>query len=81
MEIDPPTTDLLLEDLEYEDVNNGGVMLVEDSKERDQENTPPPVLPHQDTLHLAPVFWSLIPIEDLAPMAPVVEVVDIDAEG
>jgi hypothetical protein len=73
MEIDPPLTDLTSKDLDYQDVDDGGVMLVEDSKEeRDQENIAPVCL---DTPHSAPIIWSLILIKDLAPLAPAVEVV------
>jgi hypothetical protein len=34
-----------------------------------------------DTPHLAPIVRSLILIEDLAPVAPAIKVVDVDAEG
>jgi hypothetical protein len=81
MEIDPPLIDLSLGDSEYADVNDGGIMLVEDLEDKkEQENIPPPVL-HQDTPHPAPVFHSLIPIKDPVPVAPAVEVVDVDADG
>jgi hypothetical protein len=82
MEIDPLLTDLTLEeDLDYQDMDDGGAILVEDlEKEREQENIPPLVI-RMDTPHLAPVFQSLIPIEVPAPVAPAVEVVDVDAEG
>jgi hypothetical protein len=81
MESSPSPTDLTSEDSEHADVNDGGAMMVEDSKdERENIPPPPPILPHQDTPHPAPVFCSLIPIEDPAP-TPAVEVVDVDAEG
>jgi hypothetical protein len=72
MEINPPLMDLMLEDLEYQDVDDGGAMLVEDLEdERDQENivpipVPPPVI-WVDTPHLV-VLQELIPIEDPAPV-------------
>jgi hypothetical protein len=68
MEQDPPSVDLTSEDLEYQDVDDSGAMMVEDSEdERDQENVPPPVL-HVDTPHSAPV-------------APAIEVVNVNVEG
>ena len=82
MEIDPPVMDLFGEDdstdSEYADVDDGGVMLVDDSEdERDQENVvpipiPPPVL-RIDTPHPPAILWELIPIEEPAPV-PAVEV-------
>ena len=50
MEIDPPTMDLTSEVSDYQDVDDGGEMLVEDSEdERDKENiapilAPPPII-------------------------------------
>jgi hypothetical protein len=46
MEIDPPRTDLTLENLDYQEFDDGGVMLVEDLEdEEDQENVAPiPIL-------------------------------------
>jgi hypothetical protein len=75
------TSTNLMSDDEYADVDDGGAMMVEDSED-EWENVPPPppVLPCQDTPHPAPVFRSLIPIEDLAP-TPAVGVVGVDAEG
>jgi hypothetical protein len=56
MEINPPLMDLMLEDLEYQDVDDGGAMLVEDLEdERDQEN----IVPIQFLLLL---FGSTLPI-------------------
>jgi hypothetical protein len=50
MKINPPLTDL--EDLDYQSVDDGGAMLVEDSKdERDQENI---ASVHLDTPHPIP---------------------------
>jgi hypothetical protein len=74
IKIEPPMTDLMSEDSDYQDVDNGGAMLVEDlEEEMEQENISPPVLHCQ--------VRSLIPIEDPAPLAPVVEVVDFDTKG
>jgi hypothetical protein len=67
METAPSLMDLTSEDLDYQDVDDRGAMMVEDSKD-EQKNIPPPVLPHQDTPHPAPVVVA-------------VEVVDVDAEG
>jgi hypothetical protein len=76
-------TNLTLDDSDsdYTNVNDGGAMMVEDSED-ERENVPPlsPILPRRDTPHPAPVFCSLIPIEDPVP-TPAVEVVDVDAEG
>jgi hypothetical protein len=82
MELDPPfinlMTDDLLIDAEFQDVDEGGAMMEEDSEdERDQENVPPPVI-QVDTPYPAPVVWSLIPIENPAPVTPAVKVT---AEG
>jgi hypothetical protein len=82
MEVDPPLVDLTSEglmDSEYQNMDDGGAMLVEDSED-EQENIPPPVV-QVDTPHLAPIVQSLIPIKDPAPVAPAVKVVDADAEG
>jgi hypothetical protein len=66
MEQDPSSVDLTLDDSDYQDVDDGGAMLVEDLEDkRDQENVPPPVLPCQDTVrNIAPftcfsLFFSL----------------------
>jgi hypothetical protein len=76
MEIDPPLTDLTSDDsstdLEYQDVDDRGVMLVEDSED-ERENMPPPVAIQVNTPHLV-VLQELIPIEELAPVAPAIEV-------
>jgi hypothetical protein len=82
MEIDPSVTDLSgdddLTDSEYADVDDGGVMLVDDlEEERDQENVvpipiPPPVI-RLDTPRPPTILWELIPIEAPAPV-PTVEV-------
>jgi hypothetical protein len=81
MEALPTPTDLMSEDSEYADVDDGGAMMVEDSEdERENVPPPPPILPRQDTPHLAPVLQTLIPIDPLAP-TPAVEMVDSDAEG
>jgi hypothetical protein len=82
MEIDPPVTDLSGDDdstdSEYADVDDGGVMLVDDSEEeRDQEKVvpipiPPPVI-RIDTPRPPTVLRELIPIEAPAP-EPAVEV-------
>ena len=78
MEIDPPLTDLTSEDSDYQDIDDGGVMLVEDLEdERDQENEvplpiPPPII-HLTTPH-PPVLWELIPIDNPAPLVPGVDV-------
>ena len=82
MEIDPPVTDLSGDDdstdSEYTDVDDGGAMLVDDTKEeRDQENVvpipiPPPAI-HLDTPRPPTILWELIPIEAPAPI-PAVEV-------
>jgi hypothetical protein len=82
MEIDPPVTDLLGEDStdsEYVDVDDGGAMLVDDSKdERDQENVVPiPVAPpviRIDTPRPPTVLRELIPIKEPAPVVLAVEV-------
>jgi hypothetical protein len=64
-----------------DNVDDGGAMMVEDSEdERENIPPPPPFLSHQDAPHPAPIFHSLILIEDPAP-TPAVEVVDVDAEG
>jgi hypothetical protein len=60
MEIDPPLTDLTSEedstDLEYQDVDDGNVMLVEDSEDQ-RENMPPlPSIIQTTTHHLAPIL-------------------------
>jgi hypothetical protein len=78
METDTPAIDFMSEDSDYQDVDNGGVMLVEDSED-EQENVPP--ILHQDTPHPAPIVRSLILIKDLAPLALAVEVVDINEGG
>ena len=77
MEIDPPVTDLSGDDLtdsEYADVDDGGVMMVEDSED-ERENMAPPLPPvvRLATPHLAPVLRALIPIKDPAPLYPGVE--------
>jgi hypothetical protein len=78
MEIDPPVTDLSEEDLtdsEYADMDDGGAMLVEDSEEeRENMALPPPPVIWVSTPHPAPVLRELIPIKDLAPLAPGIEV-------
>ena len=46
MEIDPSLMDLTSEDSNYQDVDDGGAMLVEDLEdERDQENKVPIPIP------------------------------------
>ena len=82
MEIDPPVTDLSGDndstDSEYADVDDGGAMLVDDSKEeRDQENVvpipiPPPAV-RLDTPRPPTILQELIPIDAPAPV-PAVEV-------
>jgi hypothetical protein len=85
MEIDPPVTNLSEGELEYEDMDDGGVMLVEDSEdERDQENVAPILIPapHFVTPFPSVAFQSLILIEDLAPwFATPVPSVEDNAEG
>jgi hypothetical protein len=76
MEIDPPVMDLLedLMDSEYADVDDGGVMLVEDlEEERENMAPPPPPIIRVVTPHPAPVLRELILIEDPAPLYPGVE--------
>jgi hypothetical protein len=76
MEIDPPITDLLegdSTDSEYADVDDSGVMLVEDSEEERENMAPPPPIIRTATPHPAPVLRELIPIEDLHPTLPSAE--------
>jgi hypothetical protein len=82
MEIDPPVTDLSGDDStdsEYVDVDDGGVMLVDDSEdEENQENVvpipvPPPVI-RINTPCPPNVLQELIPIEEPAPVVLAVEV-------
>jgi hypothetical protein len=62
-------------DSEYADVDDGEVMMVEDSEdERENMAPPPPPIIRVATPHLAPVLRELIPIEDPAPLFPGVEV-------
>jgi hypothetical protein len=77
MEIDPPITDLSDDstDSEYADMDDGGAMMVEDSEEeRENMALPLPPVIRCATPHPAPVLRELIPIEDLAPVHPGVEV-------
>jgi hypothetical protein len=78
MEINPPVTDLSGDDStdsEYTDVDDGGVMMVEDSEdERENMGPPPPPAIRTATPHPAPVLRELIPIEEPAPLYPGVEV-------
>ena len=74
MEIDPPWTDLTSENSNYQNVDDGGMMLVEDSEdEREQENKVPIPIP-PPIIHVAtprpPVLQELIPIDNPAPLAP-----------
>jgi hypothetical protein len=67
MEIDPPVTDFSGDnstDSEYADVDDGGVMMVEDSED-ERENMAPPLPPvvRLATPHPAPVLQVLIPIK------------------
>jgi hypothetical protein len=73
MEMAPSPTDLMSENSDYQDVDHRGVMLVEDSED-EQENIPPLVLVHQNTPHPVSLVQSLIPIEDPAPITPVVDI-------
>jgi hypothetical protein len=76
MEAAPTPTNLTLEE-EYADVNDGGVMMVEDSEDERENMPPPPMVIRTATPHPAPVLRELIPIENPAP-TPAIEV---DAEG
>jgi hypothetical protein len=85
MEADPPVTDLSREDnltdSEHADVDDGGVMLVEDSEdERENMPLPPPPVIQTATPHPAPVLWELIPIEEPAPLYSGVELEGEDVE-
>jgi hypothetical protein len=63
MEMALTPMDLTSDDSDYVDVDDRGVIMVEDSEdERDQENIPPPILPCQDTPHPAPVCQEHYPI-------------------
>ena len=78
MEVDPPVTDLAREDnstdSEYTDVDDGGVMLVEDSED-ERENMPlPPPMVWAATPHPAPVLRELILIKEPAPLNPGVNI-------
>jgi hypothetical protein len=83
MEIDPPLTDLTsnedLTDLEYQDMDDGGAMLVEDLED-ERENMPPPSFIRTTTPHPAPVLRELILIEEPAPVTPAVEVINVKGE-
>jgi hypothetical protein len=84
MEIDPPTTDLTSEDLDYQDVDDGGVMLVEDLEDEGNEDNVAPIpvpAPQHPTPFPGVIVHSLIPIEDPVPVALVVEAVDANAKG
>jgi hypothetical protein len=60
-------------DLEYVDVDGGGVMLVEDLEdERENMPLPPPII-QVDTPHPV-ILQELIPIEELAPITPAIKV-------
>jgi hypothetical protein len=77
MEIDPPVTDLSSEgdsmDLEYTNVDDGGVMMVEDSEDERENMPPPPSVIWVDAPHPV-ILRELIPIKEPAPITPAVEV-------
>jgi hypothetical protein len=68
MEAVPTPTDLTSEDLEYADVDDGGAMMVEDSKDERENMLPPPPIIRTATPLPPLVLQELIPIKDPAPV-------------
>jgi hypothetical protein len=81
METDSPSMDLTSEDSDYQEFDDGGVMLVEDLEDEGNEEKFVPILvpaPWVSTPFPGVVLNTLIPIEDPAPVVPSI---DVDTKG